>query len=695
MTQRGRLLSLAGVLSLLSPVAVLAQESPGTAASGSTLLEDVVVTAPRSVDPLLVVTDPKKPQQPIPAHDGAEYLKNIPGFSVIRKGGTDGDPILRGMAGSRLNILLDGQQIFGGCGNRMDPPTAYVFPESYDQVKVFKGPQSVLNGPGSSAGAVLFERAIKRFTTPGYRAQGSLTVGSFGRNDQVGDLRGGNADVYGQFTGTRTDARDYKDGGGRTIHSAYTRWSTGAALGWTPSDDGLIELSGIHSEGEAAYADRTMDGSKFDRDNVAFKVVKKNLSPLFKKVSGQLYYNYVDHVMDNYSLRTPGATFSAMNPDRTTTGGRLDATLAPDEKSELTVGVDFKRDEHTARSAMMQMSAAAADAAYRSASRDEDMRFSQFGIFAEGSRMVTEEGKVVAGLRVDAHEAKDSRNCVAATACAGNPNNTKGESDRETLYSGFGRYEQDLWQGGGKWYVGLGHAERTPDYWERLEGDPATSTAAAYKSAFLTTDPEKTNQVDAGLLWNSGPWSGSVAAFYGKIEDYLLIRWTPVPKLSRNIDATVMGGEGDLTYKLNDQWRTSLAVSYVRGENDTDDKPLAQQPPLEAKWGVEYDDKTHSAGAVWRVAARQDRLDVGSGNIVLNGADTVETPGFGVLSLHAGWRTSKETLLTAGVDNVLDKEYAEHLSRGGSAVPGYLVPTGSRVNEPGRTVWVKFSVDFE
>ena len=77
----------------------------------------------------------------MPAHDGADYLKTIPGFSVIRKGGTDGDPVFRGMAGSRLNILLDGEQILGGCGNRMDPPTAYVFPESYDKITVLKGPQ--------------------------------------------------------------------------------------------------------------------------------------------------------------------------------------------------------------------------------------------------------------------------------------------------------------------------------------------------------------------------------------------------------------------------------------------------------------------------------------------------------------------------------------------------------------------------
>ena len=62
-------------------------------ALGAPALEDeIVVTAARMQSPLEVVTDPRLPRQPLPAHDGADYLKTVAGFSVIRKGGTDGDP---------------------------------------------------------------------------------------------------------------------------------------------------------------------------------------------------------------------------------------------------------------------------------------------------------------------------------------------------------------------------------------------------------------------------------------------------------------------------------------------------------------------------------------------------------------------------------------------------------------------------
>ena len=148
-------LPLAVAVSMALPVLAQAQE---------TRLGSVVVTAPVTEAPLTVTTDPKAPRQPLPAHDGADMLKSIPGFSVIRKGGTDGDPVFRGMSGSRLNILQDGQDVHGGCGGRMDPPTAYIYPESYDRVTVLKGPQTVLYGGGNSAAVVLFERDIQRMT---------------------------------------------------------------------------------------------------------------------------------------------------------------------------------------------------------------------------------------------------------------------------------------------------------------------------------------------------------------------------------------------------------------------------------------------------------------------------------------------------------------------------------------------------
>ncbi len=141
----------------LSPSALLAEEHSQHQDHAVELAPSVVTGVAQS-SPLTIVTNPKEPRQPVPASDGADYLKTIPGFAVIRNGGSNGDPVLRGMFGSRLNILTNGGMMLGACPNRMDAPTSYISPETYDKLTVIKGPQTVLWGrarrPGRSSSSV-------------------------------------------------------------------------------------------------------------------------------------------------------------------------------------------------------------------------------------------------------------------------------------------------------------------------------------------------------------------------------------------------------------------------------------------------------------------------------------------------------------------------------------------------------------
>jgi iron complex outermembrane receptor protein len=225
----------------------------------------VVVTGVAPESPLTFITDPKLPRQPVPASDGADYLKTIPGFSAIRNGGTNGDPVLRGMFGSRLNILTNDGAMPGACPARMDNPLSYVAPETYDRLVVTKGPQTVLWGPGASAGTIRFERAADRFDEPGLRMNANALGGSFGRNDQLLDVVAGADAGYARGSANRSEADDYEDGDGASVPSAWEKWNADVALGWTPSADTVLELSAGIGDGESRYAGRGMDGSMGDR----------------------------------------------------------------------------------------------------------------------------------------------------------------------------------------------------------------------------------------------------------------------------------------------------------------------------------------------------------------------------------------------------------------------------------------------
>ncbi|HET8868968.1 MAG TPA: TonB-dependent receptor, partial [Aquabacterium sp.] len=101
--------------------------------------------------------------------------------------------------------------------------------------------------------------------------------------------------------------------------------------------------------------------------------------------------------------------------------------------------------------------------------------------------------------------------------------------------------------------------------------------------------------------------------------------------------------------------------------------------------GLTWGNGTWSLGGLQRLVASQHRYAVNQGNVV--GQDLGRAAGFGVTSLHAGYRLSQTWTLSAGVDNLFDKTYAEAISRAGAAVSGY--DQTIRVNEPGQVWWMK------
>lgn len=114
-------------------------------------------------------------------------------------------------------------------------------------------------------------------------------------------------------------------------------------------------------------------------------------------------------------------------------------------------------------------------------------------------------------------------------------------------------------------------------------------------------------------------------------------------------------------------------------------------PPLEARANASWEGRRWSAGALLRAVARQDRVSVGQGNVV--GRDLGPSAGFATFALNAGYRLSDAWQLTAGVDNVFDRDYAEHLNLSGSADFGFPADP-VRIHEPGRTAWVRLGFKY-
>jgi iron complex outermembrane receptor protein len=648
-------------------------------------LAPTVITAIAPSSPLTVVTDPKDPRQPVPASDGGDYLKTIPGFSVIRSGGTNGDPVLRGMFGSRLNILTNGGVMLGACPSRMDAPTSYIAPQTYDRLTVIKGPQSVLWGPGGSVGTVLFERDPEHFDSLGTRLDASALIGSNGRVDKLIDAAAGSALGYARVIGNQSRASDYDDGHGDPVASKWDKWNSDVALGWTPATDTLLEITTGQGNGEARYAGRGMDGAQFKRQNLGLRFEQSNLGGILDKLEAQVYYNYADHVMDNYSLRTPSSTSKmagamASNVDRRTLGSRVKATWQWAD-TQLITGLDAQTNSHRRRSAM-------GEDAYKALPRDKDAQFDQYGAFAELTWHASSRDRLVSGARLDRASAKDYRQTTGSgMASVANP--TAHDTRASTLPSGFVRYERDLVGQPATAYIGLGHAERFPDYWELFS---SSLTPTGTLNAFDSVKPEKTTQLDVGIQYKTETLEAWASGYAGKVDDYILFNYQGTASSTRNVEADILGAELGAAYRLTERWKVDGTLAYAWGENRSDHRALAQMPPLETRLALTYSQADWSAGALWRVVSSQQRIDRHAGNVV--GQDFAASAGFAVFSLNGAYQVSRHLKLSAGVDNLLDKAYAEHLNRAGNSDFGYPSSDPRSVNEPGRTLWTKVDVSF-
>lgn len=698
---RARPACLRALCALTAAGGIIGLNAPACAASNATTeqsiieLEPEVITAVQQSSPLTIVTNPKDARQPVPASDGTDYLKTIPGFSAIRNGGTNGDPVLRGMFGSRLNLRTDGGLMLGACPARMDAPSSYIAPETYDKLTVIKGPQTVLWGPGASAGTVLFEREPEHFGELGSRIDGSVLAGSNGRFDRVVDGAVGGSQGYLRVVGNHAQADDYQDGNGDTVPSRWDKWNGDVAAGWTPDADTLVELTAGKGDGEARYAGRGMDGTQFKRESLGLRFEKRNISDVFEKLEAQVYYNYADHIMDNFRLRTPDPSSMMPMPmasevDRRTVGGRLAATLAWSD-FQLVSGVDAMRSEHRERSSSFDMmSDTFTDTDAYPWTTDAVMH--DYGAFTELTWYAAERSRVIGGARVDRADAKDYRQSTGGGMSMSMPNPTAGDTRSDTLPSAFVRYEHDLADSPTTLYAGLGYVERFPDYWELFSPDKGPNGSV---NAFDAIKPEKTTQLDFGAQYNGGKLQAWASGYVGVVHDFILFDYgTDMMGMSssqaRNVDARIMGGELGASYQLDPNWKTDATLAYAWGKNTTDDRALPQMPPLDARLGLTYERDLWSAGALWRVVAAQSRVAIGEGNVV--GQDFGSTGGFGVFSLNGAYKLSKNFKVSTGVDNLFDKTYAEHLNLAGDA--GFGFPGDTAINEPGRTFWTKLDFSF-
>lgn len=598
-----------------------------------------------------------------------EVLNGVTGLSLVKRGNTSFDPVIRGFKENRINMTIDGIRIFGACRGRMDPPTTYLEIEDLENIEIVKGPNSVTMGPNSMGGGVnLISKKPERYDRLTLTGSSEVAYHSVADGKKGGIELGGGSNHYAlRLNGTYQDFGSYESGSGKIANSGFNRISYHIALALYPGENKTIGLSVLGNVGEdVGYPVLPMDADEDVGRIAAVSYTQTHLTPSWVALTTRVYFNRVDHVMSNRS-RSNYATMQAEVDSWTkTVGVNLSNTFAFSDHVVKT-GFDFYRvDARATRTVTMTMTG------ITNTFLDwPDVYVADLGLFAEYENFLTERFSFSAGLRGDFSASsanKASTDYLSFWNLEGQPS-TDGLALTGMLSANY-EITESISSG-----ASVARGNRLPDFSE-------------YYGYFAISRTDNYDYIGNPKLVNESNWNFELAsnlktdeltlgltAYYSLIDNFITGRFLEgtAPRTNGaagvrvydNIgEAAITGleatGHGHLPYNLH----LIGNAAWTRGKNLDNDDPLFEIPPFEANVGVKYVSPVYK---FWlqvsgRFVAEQNRVSE------LAGED--RTPGFKVFDARAGFTRFRHVKIHAGIENILNRTYHEHLNRGNLLSPG-------------------------
>ena len=620
--------------------------------------------------------------------DSGSFLREADNVSGVRRGGFGIDPVVRGQSGSRLNIRVDGlSTTAAACPNRMDPPTSHIRLSDIERVEIHHGPHALQFGP-SFGGTVDF---IKHKTEPmdALQVQGDVRLGyESNTENRITDARLllGNRTFDLILSGGLSGTSDYKAGSGEIVAAGFQSSDYGIESRFRPAAGHELTL------GWSQAFVRDADFPALGMDMAVDDTYKLNAGYSWKPAAGSAfseltlsgYHTFVDHEMNNHNRSTfemrdavalAETQTYGMNAKATGISNRIRWTLTGGVDHLLIDGtrfVDFKMGPNAGNSMQYNLW--------------QDSRITNAGLFAGGDYFL-DSWTLSAGLRFDYNYAD-----------AGNPaprfEGRDLSSEHFNLSFSFGAGRELGANSSISAYAGRG--VRSPDVTERYINFLAIGRNPFEFAGNPDLDPEINNQLDIILATRFKDFDLRLNGFASFMQNYISGVINPelmpmgmgapgVREFQNRGDAFFTGFELSAAYAITRQWNTRLSSSYTYAEYTSGETgALSEIPPLETKLQINgaVGQRIYPELMLRRVFP-QSRFDSSFGE--------QRTSGFWLVDASTRVRILQNLTLSAGVRNLFDENYSEHLNRNFTAE---FDETGSKLPEPGRRAFAELSWRF-
>ncbi len=219
-----------------------------------------------------------------------------------------------------------------------------------------------------------------------------------------------------------------------------------------------------------------------------------------------------------------------------------------------------------------------------------------------------------------------------------------------------------------------------------------TLEANVFEIPSAQLSPERSFNIESGFKFSSQKLSWTVTAYQTKLLDLIdrvattyngsdTFEGRKVYQKQNVGEAVVRGVEADMEATISQSLSVFGNVTYTHGENLTKQEPMRRIPPLFGRTGFCY---SHPSGVwikgEWAMAGEQDRLATGDKSdlrIKIRLVDDV-MPSWDIVNVYAGYSHKYFSVQVYG-QNLLNKAYRIY----GSGVDGYGRSAGA-------SVWLKF-----
>ncbi len=667
------------------------------------------------LEELVVVAQPDKrsidvADADIISPDPARLLVRAPGANVNGNGPLTGIAQYRGLYGDRVATALDGMQLAGAGPNAMDPPLSYAAAGQLESLEIYRGIAPVSAAQETLGGAIEVRSRRPEFgVDKNWQWQGQVdgSLQSVNGGSHLGAaLFGGNLHHRLRLAAIGDRAHDAEFSGGKIRPSEYERQRADIGYGYRRGDH-LVEFDYTYNDtGDTGTPALPMDIDYIEGDLYRLRY-QYDLDDR-ARLSLTVFGSELEHGMTNYRLRQAPANASWRRniASADNLGFKLQTTLLDGENSWV-LGFDGFDSRHKS-----DIDNPTNPLFFVTNFNRAERRI--LGLFAERQQQFAGPWRGEFGLRYN-RVSMDAGEVNATPAMMMPP----AQALRDAFNSADRRQQDDnvdlvarAWYRADdrlSWHAGLALKSRAPGYQERYLWLPLEATGGLADGYTYTGNielaSEQATQLEFGADYGSGRFSVSPRLFYQRIDDYIqgtpstaapavmFVRMLnmndggsrPDPLQFNNVDAELYGMDLDWQWLLDDHWRLSGILNYVRGKRRDIGDNLYRIAPPNSTLRLDYSARDWSLGVESVVYARQDRVSATNGER--------ETAGYGLLNLSSSWRVSPQLALSLGVDNLFDRNHALHLG-GYNRAANPDIAVGERLPGYGRNVYGRVSYSF-